>query len=125
MSCVSAAGDHESQVLAEQAEYYRARAPEYDRWFFREGRYDRGEEATALWFSELEEVRAALARLPLDGADVLELAPGTGVWTELLVDRARQVTAVDISSEMVEENRRRLADNAQSLSFVLADLFEW
>lgn len=125
MSCVSAAGDHESQVLAEQAEYYRARAPEYDRWFFREGRYDRGEEATALWFSELEEVRAALARLPLDGADVLELAPGTGVWTELLVDRARQVTAVDISSEMVEENRRRLADNAQSVSFVLADLFEW
>lgn len=122
---MSTSADHQSQILVEQAEYYRARAPEYDRWFFREGRYDRGDAATALWFSEVEEVRGALARMPLDGADVIELAPGTGIWTELLVDRARHVTAVDASSEMVEENRRRLGDRARSVTFILADLFTW
>ncbi len=93
--------------------------------FFRLGRYDRGAAATALWFSEVEEVRRGLARIPLDGADVLELAPGTGIWTELLVDRARHLTAVDASAEMVEENRRRLGDRAQSVEFILADLFTW
>jgi hypothetical protein len=41
------------EVLAEQAEYYRARAGEYD---LRQGRYDRGKEATRAWFEEVEEV---------------------------------------------------------------------
>ncbi len=122
---MSTSEDHQSQILVEQAEYYRARAAEYDRWFFREGRYDRGDAATALWFSEVEEVRGALARMPLDEADVLELAPGTGIWTELLVDRARHLTAVDASAEMVEQNRRRLGDRARSVTFILADLFTW
>lgn len=72
---VDAIGDWEPEILAEQAEYYRARAPEYDKWFYRQGRYDQGREATALWFSELEEVRAALAGLPIDGADCWSSPP--------------------------------------------------
>ena len=31
-------------LLAEQIEYYRARAPEYDEWWVREGRWDLGPE---------------------------------------------------------------------------------
>jgi hypothetical protein len=31
------------RILREQADYYRARAPEYDQWWLREGRYDRGQ----------------------------------------------------------------------------------
>jgi len=117
--------NEEPDVLAEQAAYYRARAPEYDRWFRREGRYDRGPAETARWFAELDEVRTALAGVPLDGGDVAELAPGTGLWTELLVDRARSLIAVDASPEMVEEARRRLGPKAVKVDFVVADLFDW
>jgi hypothetical protein len=41
----------------------------------------------AIWLRELGEVRAALDGLPLDEAQVLELAAGTGVWTEALAAR--------------------------------------
>ena len=37
----------ERKLLDEQMAYYRARADEYDEWFFREGRYDRGPEHRA------------------------------------------------------------------------------
>ena len=37
----------ESNVLADQIAYYRARAGEYDEWWFRTGRYDRGAEFNA------------------------------------------------------------------------------
>ena len=33
------------EVLASQRAYYRARASEYDAWFLRQGRYDRGRSA--------------------------------------------------------------------------------
>ena len=34
-------------VLSDQLEYSRARSGDYNEWFFREGRYDRGEDATS------------------------------------------------------------------------------
>ncbi len=117
--------DDPDELLAEQAEYYQARAPEYDRWFLRLGRYDRGAAESARWSAEVDEVRAVLATLPIDGADVLELAPGTGIWTERLADRVRHLTAVDSSPEMIALNRERLGDRAGSVSFVEADLFTW
>jgi demethylmenaquinone methyltransferase/2-methoxy-6-polyprenyl-1,4-benzoquinol methylase len=117
--------DNLDEVLAEQVTYYRDRAPEYDRWFQREGRYDRGEAARAAWFAEVEQVRAALAELPLDGADVLELAAGTGIWTERLAARAARLTAVDASPEMIAENKAKLGAAADRVEYVLADLFAW
>ena len=36
-------------LLAEQIEYYRARAPEYDEWWVGEGRWDLGPEHNRLW----------------------------------------------------------------------------
>ena len=35
---------NDDDLLAEQRSYYRARAPEYDEWWQRQGRYDRGVE---------------------------------------------------------------------------------
>jgi demethylmenaquinone methyltransferase/2-methoxy-6-polyprenyl-1,4-benzoquinol methylase len=115
----------DEEILREQADYYRARASEYDRWFLRQGRYDRGDAANSQWFAEVHQVEAALASVPLDGADVLELAPGTGIWTEQLVERAARLTAVDASAEMIGENRRRLGDRAERVAYELADLFHW
>ena len=122
--CGVAADEHHA-LLAEQVGYYRARAAEYDRWFFRQGRYDRGEETTRAWFAELDQVRHALSDVALDGADVLELAPGTGLWTELLCRRAAHVTAVDASAEMIDQNRRRLDHLTSKVHFEQADLFDW
>ena len=50
----------DDELLAEQVAYYQARAGEYDEWFLREGRHDRGPEWNRRWFSELEEVRREL-----------------------------------------------------------------
>jgi hypothetical protein len=47
-------------ILEEQLEYYRARAGEYDEWFLREGRYERGPEHRDAWFDEVVQVETAL-----------------------------------------------------------------
>ncbi len=110
------------QVLAEMMAYYRARAKEYDEWFYRHGRYDRGPEVNVCWFAEADEVFAALDALKIEG-DVLELACGTGIWTERLVRTARSVTAVDASPEMLAINRAKVASDR--VSYLQADLFDW
>ena len=116
--------DSGEKVLQEQIEYYRARANEYDSWFLRTGRYDRGEDATRRWFEQVDEVRGILRAVPVDGKNVLELAPGTGIWTEEIFRRARHVTALDSSTEMIELNRERLG-GAPNVDYVLGDIFEW
>jgi demethylmenaquinone methyltransferase/2-methoxy-6-polyprenyl-1,4-benzoquinol methylase len=110
------------QLLAEQACYYRERACEYEDWWFRRGRYDHGSEANARWFSDVAEAHAALESFKPAG-DVLELACGTGLWTERLIRDATSVTAVDGSPEMLELCRSRVADSC--VSWVQADLFAW
>ncbi len=109
-------------TLQEMTAYYRARASEYDEWFERRGRFDRGAEANRRWFAELETVYAAFAALKLDG-DVLELAPGTGIWTERLLASAHTVTAVDASPEMVAINQSRVGDDR--VRYIIDDLFTW
>lgn len=102
--------------------YYKERAQEYDEWFYRQGRYDRGSEANKRWFAEVGEVVAALEASELKG-DVLELAPGTGIWTERLARTAATVTAVDASAEMIEINRTKV--RSERVSYTQADLFAW
>ncbi len=106
-------------LLAEQAHYYRERASEYEDWWFRRGRYDHGPEANARWFAEVE---VALERFDAAG-DVLELACGTGLWTQRLASHAAGVTAIDGSPEMIELCRARVND--PHVTYVQADLFAW
>jgi demethylmenaquinone methyltransferase/2-methoxy-6-polyprenyl-1,4-benzoquinol methylase len=110
------------ELLDEQIAYYRARAAEYDEWFFRQGRYDRGEAHRKAWFAELEAVEAALRSAEPRGR-VLELACGTGLWTRHLVERASEVTAIDAAPEALARNRERLASDR--VRYVQADLFRW
>ncbi|MEZ4732881.1 MAG: class I SAM-dependent methyltransferase [Caldilineaceae bacterium] len=109
-------------TLAEMVAYYRARAPEYDEWWQRQGRYDRGPELNARWFAEIETVLAAFDAFALSG-DVLELAPGTGIWTQRLLATARTITAVDASPEMITINQARV--QSERVTYLLADLFTW
>jgi SAM-dependent methyltransferase len=109
-------------LLAEQKRYYAARAPEYEDWWFRRGRYDFGAEAKARWFAEVAELEAALDRFDAAG-DVLELACGTGVWTRRLAGSAARLTALDAAAEMIELNRRRVG--GAGVEYVQADVFSW
>ncbi|MBZ0301298.1 MAG: class I SAM-dependent methyltransferase, partial [Anaerolineae bacterium] len=109
-------------ILQQQIDYYRARAGEYDEWFYRVGRYDHGPELNQQWFDEAGQVMAALQALgPV--ADALELACGTGIWTEQLLRISQQVTALDASPEVMAVNRARL--QSDHVRYEQADLFAW
>ncbi len=62
--------DTEEALLAEQRAFYRARAPEYDEWWQRRGRYDRGAELAAEWHRQVTEIGDALEAFGARG-DVL------------------------------------------------------
>jgi demethylmenaquinone methyltransferase/2-methoxy-6-polyprenyl-1,4-benzoquinol methylase len=110
------------RLIEEQIAYYQARAGEYDEWFLRQGRYDHGPEMNARWFAEVEQVARALEAFAPTG-DVLELASGTGLWTQRLVATARTLTAVDSSPEVHAANQERLGGAA--VRYEVADLFRW
>jgi demethylmenaquinone methyltransferase/2-methoxy-6-polyprenyl-1,4-benzoquinol methylase len=115
----------DEDLLAEQAAYYRARAAEYDEWWQRLGRYDRGEDATLRWRAEVREIELALGDADLVG-DVVELACGTGWWTEQLARTARSLTCIDASTEVLAINRERLSRAGLRIPrYELADLFQW
>ena len=113
---------NDRQRLDEQIRYYEARAPEYDDWFFRRGRYDQGEQHRRKWSAEAAAVEAALREAGPSGR-ILELACGTGLWTRHLAPLADELTAVDASPEALRLNRERV-DSAH-VRYVEADLFEW
>ena len=113
------------KIVQAQIDYYRARAGEYDEWWFRRGRYDRGSELNARWHSETAAVERALdawlaRRKP---RNVLELACGTGLFTRRIAPRVASVTAIDASPEVLAINRARVS--APNVTYVESDLFEW
>jgi SAM-dependent methyltransferase len=117
----------DDRLLEGQLAYYRARAGEYDEWFLRTGRHDRGPEWNRRWFLELERVRQEeLDRFRPTGM-VLELACGTGLWTVELARHAAGITAVDASPEVLDINRARLQEARPEVPvrYVGADLFDW
>lgn len=114
-----------SGILQDQIAYYRARAAEYDEWWFRRGRYDRGAELNSRWQAEVTTVETALdtwlsKQRP---ASLLELACGTGLFTRHLAPRVPRITAVDASPEVLALNRDRVA--AANVEYIQADLFAW
>lgn len=111
-----------SNPLQEQIEYYRARAPEYDDWFYRHDRYDQGEAHTRQWRREIQQVRDQLYRIT-DMGHILELAPGTGIWTAELIQIGKRVSALDASPEMIEINRAKLG--SERVDYQLVDLFRY
>ena len=108
-------------LVEEQKAYYRARAGEYDEWWFRHGRYALAPEAKRDWMADVAETEAALRDFAPRG-DVLELACGTGLWTHHLARHGGRVTAVDAAAEMIDRNRARVGGG---VTYVRADIFEW
>lgn len=71
-------------------DYYRRRAREYERI------YDKPERQ-----ADLAILRERLPR-ELAGRDVLEIACGTGYWTQVCAPAARSILAVDLADETLE-----------------------
>ena len=100
--------DRGERAIADQIAYYRARAPEYDEEF-------KGAHDPAL-------VGALAAARPT--GTVLELACGSGAWTESLVTHpVASILAVDAAPEMLALHAQRIRDHR--VERVRADLFRW
>jgi SAM-dependent methyltransferase len=112
----------EEDLLAEQRSYYQARAPEYDEWWQRRGRFDRGDKELIEWQRQVAVVDETLGCFGATGS-VLELAGGTGWWTERLARTAESLTVVDSSPEVLALNQARVGRS--DVNYVVADLFDW
>jgi demethylmenaquinone methyltransferase/2-methoxy-6-polyprenyl-1,4-benzoquinol methylase len=86
--------------------YYEARAPEYDDWYLRRGRYSHGAIDDAVWHAELDGAGQWLDALPWSG-EIVELAAGTGWWSPLLASRG-ELSLYDTSPAALDRARDRL-----------------
>lgn len=91
--------------------YYRERALEYDRV------YDKPERQ-----SDLRSLRAWLPNV-LRGRHVLEVAGGTGYWTDVIADEAASIFATDVNEATLEVARNRRVWPA-SVRFEVADALD-
>jgi SAM-dependent methyltransferase len=115
--------DLTAALLAQQINYYRARAPEYDDWWERRGpEWDMGPGLNASVRANQAELFASLAAAAPRG-HVLELAAGTGTFTAQLLQHATRVTAVDASPETLALNGSK--NGTDRVEHVVADLFTW
>lgn len=88
--------------------YYEARAPEYDDWYLRRGRYDHGPIENAVWNGELDAATLWVDRLTAPfGGRIVELAAGTGWWSPLLAQKG-ELWAFDAAEAPLDRARARL-----------------
>lgn len=98
-----------NKITDEQIEYYRARAGEYD-------------ESTAGFADVFAPAKSMLKEMG-QFDHILELACGTGFWTETLLQMGKEITAIDAAPEMLEIARKRLGED--HITYQQADLFHW
>jgi SAM-dependent methyltransferase len=98
----SPSADHERAMIG----YYEARAGEYDDWYLRRGRYERGPIHDAAWNAELDAAGRWLDGLAFGGR-IVELAAGTGWWSPLLASKG-ELWLYDAAEAPLERARERL-----------------
>lgn len=109
--------------MAEQIAYYRERAPQYDAWADRSGGFDRGDQNEG-WHKEKGLLSDALRAFAPTG-NVLEIAGGTGQWTEQLLEYTPHLTVLDAAHEALHENRKRTDGHVTEVDYHHADIFSW
>jgi SAM-dependent methyltransferase len=92
--------------------YYDQRANVYDDIYLRRD---------PAWRKDLETLADDMARA-LSGHSVLEVACGTGFWTEIAAKTAKHVVAVDVSEKMLELARKRKKRNV-NVDYVHGDAY--
>lgn len=106
-------------VGREMLAYYEARAPEYDDWYLRRGRYSHGAEEDAAWAADLARAREWLQALPWRG-EIVELAAGTGWWSPVLATMG-SLTLIDAAEAPLRIARERLASLGLTAETVVRD----
>jgi ubiquinone/menaquinone biosynthesis C-methylase UbiE len=92
--------------------YYDEQANVYDDMHMR---------SDPLWRKELEAVADAMSKV-ISGRRVLEVACGTGFWTEIAARAAVHVVAVDASERMLTVARKRKM-SSENVEYVLGDAY--
>jgi len=90
--------------------YYAARAPEYDNVYRKPERQ-----------ADLREIERWV-RAKSAGARVLEIACGTGYWTQFIAPAALEVTALDAAPEVLALARARVAHG--NVEFIVGDAYD-
>jgi SAM-dependent methyltransferase len=90
--------------------YYAARAQEYDRI------YDKPERQ-----KDLAELKTLVSQA-FAGQDVLEIACGTGYWTQFIAKTAARIYSTDINQEVLVEARKRNYQLCWT-NFAIADVY--
>jgi len=90
-------------------DYYAARAPEYDKVYLKPERQS--------------DLRALEEWLPVrfSGANLLEIACGTGYWTQYIAPVARHVHAIDMAAETLAIARSRVRTGR--VEFAIGDAY--
>lgn len=109
-------------ILREQLAYYRARAQEYDESVQQTGRFATPEPQDQQIDTEWAQIVNALHSLP-PRSNVLELACGTGIWTQALLPVSKSITALDGAPEMLEVNQAKV--NSPKVQYEQVNLFDW
>src|SRR5258706_2533406 len=92
------------------AAYYAQRAAEYERIYAKPERQ-----------ADLATLRSRVGKL-FAGRRVLELACGTGYWTDVIAARAAALTALDLNEEVLAIARSKT--NADKVDFVRGSAYE-
>lgn len=93
-------------------EYYRARAGEYEQIYYREVPERR---------KEIDDACDFVREISSDKT-VLDLACGTGYWTKVASETAKNVAAVDIAPEMIKEAKTK--KYGCPVEFLVSDLYQ-
>lgn len=99
-------------LIQEQIDYYRKRAPEYD---------ETSSPSDSPLLGHRRTIEAAFHEFQPRGR-VLEIASGTGTWTQHLLPHASSVVALDSSHEMHDAARRKI-HNDDRVRYIDADVF--
>jgi demethylmenaquinone methyltransferase/2-methoxy-6-polyprenyl-1,4-benzoquinol methylase len=100
-------------LVDEMNNYYEQRAPWHDKFM----NYQSQAATEKLLAPIIADVQADVA-----GKDVLEIACGTGNWTQVLAARARSVLATDISKTSIEIARSK-PYQTERVAFRIADAY--
>lgn len=92
--------------------YYKDRANEYERIYSKPER-QADLKASAVWLQDL-----------FEGQDLLEIACGTGFWTEWIAQSANSVLATDINESVIEIAQKKEISNPK-VSFSVADIYHF
>jgi len=106
--------DYSRALIDEMSRYYDARAPWHDHYM----NYRSNEGMEQLLKPVIDRVAEIMT-----GARVLEIACGTGNWTQVLARRAASVVATDVSHTALEIAKGKLAGQ-NNVSLIQCDAFD-